>query len=389
MDRRSFLKSTGIALGGLTAASLVTTGQAATGTVSPTAKAAPLSAENPLLLNFNENSLGMSPKARQAIIDALPGAFRYPDAAREALIEQIAAHFSLTPEHISLGNGSSETIQAAVQMLVADAQKKQQPVQLIVPDPTFNYAELYAEPLGVNIVKVPLKADLSFDLAAMQAIADNFAGHSVIYICNPNNPTAMITPASQLAQWVNQAPPQQNFIIDEAYAEFVSDPQFKSAVEWVAAGKSNIIVTRTFSKIFALAGLRVGYGISVPAVTEQVNNFNSIDNTNIAGAVSALASLNDKPFIDYSRHSTDVSREIVVAALKELNLPYAPSQANFIFHKVTGDVKTYQQRMKENHIMVGREFPPVTGWSRLTLGTPEEMQQFVAVLKQFRQKGWV
>ena len=122
MDRRSFLKSTGIALGGLTAASLVTTGQAATGTVSPTAKAAPLSAENPLLLNFNENSLGMSPKARQAIIDALPGAFRYPDAAREALIEQIAAHFSLTPEHISLGNGSSETIQAAVQMLVADAQ---------------------------------------------------------------------------------------------------------------------------------------------------------------------------------------------------------------------------------------------------------------------------
>ncbi|WP_117086117.1 aminotransferase class I/II-fold pyridoxal phosphate-dependent enzyme, partial [Klebsiella pneumoniae] len=93
-------------------------------------------------------------------------------------------------------------IQAAVQMLVANAQKKQQPVQLIVPDPTFNYAELYAEPLGVNIVKVPLKADLSFDLAAMQAIADNFAGHSVIYICNPNNPTAMITPPSQLAQWV-------------------------------------------------------------------------------------------------------------------------------------------------------------------------------------------
>lgn len=389
MDRRSFLKSTGIALGSLTAASLISTGHAATDTASHAVNAAPLSADNPLLLNFNENSLGMSPKARQAIINALPGAFRYPDAAREALIEQIAVHFSLTPAHISPGNGSSETIQAAVQMLVAEAQKNRQPVQLIVPDPTFNYAELYAEPLGVNIVKVPLKADLSFDLTAMQAIADNFAGHSVIYICNPNNPTAMITPASQLAQWVNQAPPQQNFIIDEAYAEFVSDPQFKSAVEWVSAGKSNIIVTRTFSKIFALAGLRIGYGIAIPAVTEKINNFNSIDNTNIAGAVSALASLNDKPFIDYSRHSTDVAREIVVAALNELNLPYAPSQANFIFHKVDGDVKTYQQRMKENHIMVGREFPPVTGWSRLTLGTPEEMQQFVAVLKQFRQKGWV
>lgn len=389
MDRRLFLKSTGIVLGGLSAASLVSHSYAATDAASAAVPAAPLSEKNPLLLNFNENSLGMSANARRAIVESLPTAFRYPDAAREALVEQIAAHYSLTPEHISLGNGSSETIRAAVQMLVADAQKKQQPIQLIVPDPTFNYAELYAQPLGVNVVKVPLKADLSFDLAAMQAIADNFAGHTIIYICNPNNPTAMITPASALAAWIKNAPLQQHFIIDEAYAEFVSDPEFKSAVEWVSAGKPNIIVTRTFSKIFALAGLRVGYGIAVPEVTKQINNFNSSDNTNIAGAVAALTSINDSSFIDHNRKSTDVSREIVIAALTELNLAYAPSQANFIFHQVNGDVKTYQQRMKENHIMVGREFPPVIGRSRLTLGTPEEMLQFVSVLKQFRQKGWV
>ncbi len=148
-------------------------------------------------------------------------------------------------------------------------------------------------------------------------------------------------------------------------------------------------MTRTFSKIYALAGLRVGYGIATPEIIEAVDEFISIDNTNTAGAVAAIASLKDKKFLEYSLKSNNLSRKIVETALNELGLEYAPSQANFIFHKVKGDVKTYKQRMKEANIMVGREFPPVMGWNRLTLGTPQEMEQFVAVLKEFRQKGWV
>lgn len=385
MNRRSFLTSSSLVIGGLSLSSFVSSAYA-----NDTLKnKLVFNAENPLLLNFNENSLGMSPNAQKAIIDALPNAFRYPDDARSELISELGKEFKLSDKHITLGNGSSETIQAAVQLVANKAQKEGKAVQLIVPDPTFNYAELYAEPLGVKIVKVPVDKTLAFDLATMQKKAQEFDGISMVYLCNPNNPTAMLTPSAELSNWVKSAKENVFFIIDEAYAEFVSTPAFVSAITLVAEGYKNLIVTRTFSKIYALAGLRVGYGVAVPEVIAQVDVFVSIDNTNTAGAVAALASLKDKAYVEYSRKSIDVSRQMVIDALKELDIEYAPSHANFIFHKVKGDVKTYQNRMKEANIMVGREFPPALGWSRLTLGTPEEMSYFVSTLKTFRTKGWI
>lgn len=382
MDRRSFLKSTSLVAGGLALNTFINQASANTASVKlPDAK-------HPLLLNFNENSLGMSPKAKDAIIAALPNSFRYPDDARAELITSIGSLYDLSDKHVSIGNGSSETIQATVAMLANKARNQGIKIQLVTPDPTFNYAELYSLPLGVQITKVPLKADLSFDLQKMEQAANNFDGLSMIYICNPNNPTAMITPHSQLDAWMSKAPDNQFFIVDEAYAEFVEDPSFVSAIELVKKGQKNLIVTRTFSKIFALAGLRVGYGIAIPEVITAVDEFLSIDNTNTAGAVAALASLKDKTFIANSLKSNNLSRKIVETALKEIGLEYAPSQANFIFHKVKGDVKAYKQRMADANVMVGREFPPAVGWNRLTLGTPEEMEQFVTVLKEFHKKGW-
>ncbi|MBW3118579.1 pyridoxal phosphate-dependent aminotransferase [Providencia hangzhouensis] len=383
MDRRSFLKSSSLVAGGLALNSLFNHAVAQNSNiVLPSEK-------HPLLLNFNENSLGMSEKAKEAIIKALPNAFRYPDDARAELQKNIGELYSLSDENISIGNGSSETIQATVAMLANKAKKRGINIQLVTPDPTFNYAELYSLPLGVTITKIPLKTDLSFDLAKMEQAANDFDGLSMVYICNPNNPTAMITPYSQLDKWLSKDSDNTFFIVDEAYAEFVEDPNFTSAIELVKKGQNNLIVTRTFSKIFALAGLRVGYGVATPEIIAAVDTFLSIDNTNTAGAVAAIASLKDKSFIQYSLKSNDISRKIVEKALNKIGLEYAPSQANFIFHKVKGDVKTYQQRMADAHVMVGREFPPAVGWNRLTLGTPEEMQQFVVILKQFHEKGWV
>ncbi|HCH49579.1 MAG TPA: aminotransferase class I [Proteus sp.] len=385
MNRRSFLTSSSLVIGSLSLSSFINSAYADAKLSSKQI----FNAENPLLLNFNENSLGMSPKAKQAIIDALPNAFRYPDDARSALISELGKTFQLSDKHITLGNGSSETIQAAVQYVANKGQKEQKAVQLIVPDPTFNYAELYAAPLGVNIVKIPVDEKLAFDLKTMQKKADAFDGISMVYLCNPNNPTATLTPTAPLANWIKSAKENVFFIIDEAYAEFASTPEFTSAIALVQKGHKNLIVARTFSKIYALAGLRVGYGIAAPDVIEGIDTFVSIDNTNTAGAVAALASLNDRAYREYSRKSIDVSRQMVVDALNELQIEYVPSHANFIFHKVKGDVKTYQNRMKDAHIMVGREFPPAYGWSRLTLGTPEEMSYFVATLKAFRAKDWI
>lgn len=386
MDRRSFLHTSGALLGGLTLGGLISSSYA--GEPARLAPGVP-DAAHPLLLNFNENSLGMSPKARQAVVECLGSAFRYPDAARAALISRLGSHYRLDDKHITLGNGSSETIQATVQMLAAQGQRLGKPVQLVTPDPTFNYAELYAQPLGVSIAKVPLTAALAFDLPAMRTRANDFNGLSIVYLCNPNNPTATLTPSAEIARWVNEAPADVFFIVDEAYAELVIDPEFRSAIELVAAGRSNLLVTRTFSKIYALAGLRIGYGVATPDVIAKVEPFVSLDNTNAAGAVAALASLDDKAFITLSRQSINLSRKLVSEALDSLNIRYLPSQANFIFHQVKGDVAIYQKRMAEHHVMVGREFPPATGWSRLTLGTPQEMQQFVTVLKQFRKQGWI
>ncbi|WP_145577422.1 pyridoxal phosphate-dependent aminotransferase [Yersinia alsatica] len=387
MDRRTLLKSSGLLLGGLTLGSFIPSAQAKNTKIA--SQVLIPSEQQPLLLNFNENSLGMSPKAHQAIIDALPTAFRYPDAAREKLITNIATEYQLKDENISLGNGSSETIQAVIQAVIRQAEQDNIPIQLVVPDPTFNYAELYAKPFGIPIEKVVLTQEMAFDLPAMQKKVADFNGRSIVYLCNPNNPTATITPSNLIDDWVKNATPETLFIIDEAYAEFVSDPAFRSAIALVQAGHKNLLVTRTFSKIFALAGLRIGYGIAHPQLIAAIENFVSLDNTNTAGAVAALASLQDKPFVVQSRQSADLARRIVTQALDQLKLAYLPSQANFIFHQVPGDVKTYQKRMKQYHVFVGREFPPAVGWNRLTLGTPEEMTAFVSVLRMFRTNGWV
>lgn len=386
MDRRSFLTSSSLLLGSLSISSLINNSYAKEALNSKRI----FTANNPLLLNFNENSLGMSPKAKQAIIDALPNAFRYPDSARNTLLSETAKAFNLSDKHITLGNGSSETIKAAVQFIANKGQKEQKAVQLIVPDPTFDYAEYCAKPLGIDIIKVPVDdKTLAFNFPLMQKKAHSFNGISLIYLCNPNNPTATVTSTTILNQWIKSADENIFFIIDEAYAEFASSPEFVSAIPLVYAGYNNLIITRTFSKIYALAGFRVGYGIATPEIIEQVNDFVTVDNINIAGATAAIASINDMDYAEYSRKSIATSRKIVETALTDLNIEYLPSHANFIFHKIKGDLKTYQNRMKEMHIMVGREFPPAYGWNRLTLGTPEEMQYFVTVLYAFREKGWI
>ncbi len=348
------------------------------------------SAENPLLLNFNENSLGMSQSAKKAVLNCLDGAFRYPDAARAELIDSIAKKFAVPAERVVLGNGSSEVIQAAVEGFAHRAQKAGKAVQLIVPDPTFNYAELYAAGMGLPVVKIPLTKDkLALDINAMKAKAKGFDGVSIVYICNPNNPTATIADSGILSAWFNQKDDKTAFIVDEAYAEFVTDKAFKTAVENVKNGAENIVVTRTFSKIYAMAGLRVGYGIADATTAKLLNDFLSIDNTNAAGACAALASLNDTVFFQKSLESTNLSRKIVTDALDELGLKYLPSQANFIFHQIKGEHQTYKERMAAAHVFVGREFPPAVGYNRLTLGTPQEMRAFVKVLKEFRKKGWI
>ncbi|NLK66608.1 MAG: histidinol-phosphate aminotransferase family protein [Campylobacteraceae bacterium] len=388
MDRRTLLKYAGLTLAGASlvpqqALAKLASNEYQVGVIPTPSK------ETPLLLNFNENSVGMSKRAKEAVIASLDVGFRYPDSQREALIEKLASNFALKTENISLGNGSSENIQAVIQALIYRAKKDGKNIQVVAPAPTFSYAELYAGSQGVKTTQVNIKDDFSFDIEKMKDAAAKFDGYTIFYLCNPNNPTATITEDAVLKEWIKSAPKEHFFLIDEAYAELVVNPKFKTAIEYVKEGCENVAVVRTFSKLYALAGFRVGYAISSEENTAEFENFISIDNTNLAGAVAALASLEDKSFAKLSIESINTSRNIVTSTLDKLGLKYAESNANFIFHEVKGSVKEYQAKMKEHGVFVGREFAPITNYNRLTLGTPEEMMAFVKVLNSFRKKGLV
>ncbi|MGO1282060.1 MULTISPECIES: pyridoxal phosphate-dependent aminotransferase [unclassified Psychrobacter] len=346
---------------------------------------------NLIELNSNENSLGMSDAAKQAVIDSLDIGFRYPDEQRAALITKVAEINGVSDSQISLGSGSSENIRTVIQMLQNQALVEGKKFQIIVPHPTFAYAELYATSIDVPVVKVPLTAEsYAFDLQSMQRVAKDFDGISLFYLCNPNNPTSTITNTVKLKEWVGAAPDNHYFLLDEAYSEYVTDPSFESGVAWIREMYSeNVIVIRTFSKLCALASMRVGYAVASSKMIAKLEAFISIDNTNLSGAVAALATLDDEEFLALSLRTANQSRQMVEQTLDELGLRYLPSQASFVFHEINGDVQTYIDRMREHGIAVGREFSPITGFNRLTLGRPDEMAVFVKVLKLFREKGWI
>lgn len=344
-----------------------------------------------LRLNYNENALGMPLSAQQAITDHLQSAFRYPDEYRVRLIAKLAALHGLTVDQISMGNGSSENIQSVIQMLNTRALDQGVAFQVIIPIPTFHFAELYADLLDIDVVKIPLiEEDFSIDIEAMQQAAESFDGISLMYLVNPNNPTSTLINTADLKQWIGNAPETHYFLLDEAYADYVRDPSFVSGIEFIKQKLSkNVIVTRTFSKLYAMTGLRVGYAISDASTIKDIESFTSQDNTNIAGAVAAVAALEDTEFRDFALKSNNESRLIVEQALDELGLRYLDSQACFILHEISTEVPLYEQRMAEHNIFVGREFLPIRGYNRVSLGTPEQMQRFVEVLKQFRSKNWI
>lgn len=194
-------------------------------------------------------------------------------------------------------------------------------MQAISPNPSFNYAARYAKSIGIDVKLVPLRADLSFDFVAMKEAADSFDRLSIYYLCNPNNPTALLTPSSVMNEFI-KTQSDKFFLIDEAYAKLITKPNFISAIKLVKQGSENIAVTRTFSKLYALAGEHVGYAISSEANTDEFKKFLSFDNMNLSGLVAASAAIDDEIFKQYSLKSINLSKQIATKAIDELGLKY-------------------------------------------------------------------
>jgi histidinol-phosphate aminotransferase len=377
MDRRGFVTS-GMAAGlaGFTGAS------GAIGTMlerTPGWARGKTLANGDIRLSSNENPLGVSPAARQAIIDAIVDSNRYGGRRQEVLAE-LARYLDVKTENLTLGFGSTEILQVCTQAFQGPN------TPLIMAEPTFEDVMDYQDTMPFEVHTVPLTADLQHDVGRMRELSKKRP--SVVYFCNPNNPTGTITNSADIDAWIAEAPETTVFLMDEAYLEYVTDDRYWHALKWIEQ-KPNVVVIRTFSKIFAMAGLRLGYAVTHPTTAVRLNEHVIQNNPNVLAGAAAIASLRDEGIVQRSLSVNTEAKSIVIQTLDELGLDYIPTNANFIMHRISGDLPTYRNRMADAGLLVGRNFPPMLDHNRLSFGLPNEMDRWASTIKDFRKKGWV
>lgn len=328
------------------------------------------STNKPIKLSSNENPYGFSPKAKQALIDSLEDGNRYASPDLVAKLEQeIAKREGVKAENVVLGTGSGEVLCMAA---IAFGQK-----EIVAPEPTFPSLMRYAENFGAKIKGVPLNEKFEHDFSAMARSVS--ANTSLVYVCNPNNPTASISPINDLRLFCSETAKKVPVFADEAYLEFTDDFPKNSMIDLVQKGES-VIVSRTFSKIYGMAGLRVGYGLARADITQKLKRLRMtwFNNPSIS---AALASYADIDFVTQSKQKNEEVRHEVMIKLDKMNLQYAPSEANFLWVNVGVGMNDLGDKMRQRNILLGN---PRNNWARVTIGTSDEMKAFIKAFKEIK-----
>ncbi len=327
-------------------------------------------ADGVALLSRNENPYGPSPSALRAIDEqATKGAY-YAEGGIQRLAAMIAERHGVTAEHIVIGNGSSEVLNA-----IGLAWKGRGP--MVGPALFWDTCALYATRQGATLKRVAMTPDLEIDLAAMDAAVT--PGTSLVHVCNPNNPTGRLIPGATMAAFVQKVCPRATVLVDEAYNELTDDPQASSVIPLIKAG-ANLIVARTFSKIYGMAGLRIGYSISSPEHAALIRS-HIMSSANTAGLAGAIASYNDEPFLRYSKGKVVEAREMIVDAAKRAGLRVLPSQTNFVFVQVP-DADKLRAAMAERNVLIRGTYGPWKNWSRVSTGRIEDVARYAAALPE-------
>jgi len=323
-------------------------------------------------LSANENPYGPSPQAHAAMKNAVDLCCRYPDEANDVLIDKIAKINGVSREQIALGDGSSEILKLCAETFTGPTQGK-----LIAAEPTFEAILEYSKANGAEVVKIPLTSSFAHDVAKMGGAAKK----GLIYICNPNNPTASITPKNDLREFIAKTLPGTMILVDEAYFHYADGPDYESVIPLVK-DHPNLIVARTFSKIYGMAGLRCGYCVAQPETIKRMHPFQMWDSVNIMALVAASASLDDVDQVNNGRKLTSEAKSFTTSELDKMGLKLIPSQANFIMFDCKRPVVPIIKAMKEKNVQVGRLFPALPNHMRLTIGKKTEMEAFVSAFKQ-------
>jgi histidinol-phosphate aminotransferase len=332
----------------------------------------PLAEGGIVRLSANENPYGPAPKAFQAITDSFSLACRYPDEHNNMLIDKLAKLNGVNHDQILLGDGSGEILKLCAETFTGPQNGK-----LVAADPTFEAILNNASANGAEVVKVPLTSSFKHDLPKMR----DSAKAGLIYVCNPNNPTASITPKDELREFIATTPPQTMILVDEAYFHYADSPDYESVIALVK-DHPNLIVSRTFSKIYGMAGLRCGYCVAQKETIDRLRRNQMWDSVNCMALAAATASLDDLDHVPNGQRLNREAKTFVTSELDKMGYHQIPSQANFIMFDCKRPVAPLIQAMKERKIHVGRLFPALPNHMRLTIGKKAEMESFVSAFKQ-------
>lgn len=320
-------------------------------------------------LNANENPDGPPQSSIEAMMKVLPEGGRYHYQEFHSFYATVAHSEDLTPDEILVGSGSSEILHAAVDAFTSPTRP------LITIAPTYEGpVDVAAKGLGRKVVRVPLEPPYVPDVKRLVKEADS-AGGGLIYLCNPNNPTATVTPKKDLAWMVENLPPNTIALIDEAYIHFGDTPELESALGYVRQSK-NVVVTRTFSKIYGMAGLRAGFGCASPELIAKMAPFRN-NVISIVTARAVLAALAEARTLVPERRAKLIRiRRELCAWLRERQVPYIDTQANFLMIDVGRDAREFIENMPAKGVAVGRPFPPMTSFLRVSIGSDHDMARF-------------
>jgi histidinol-phosphate aminotransferase len=325
-------------------------------------------------LNSNENPYGPPARAMAAIRAAMASSNRYPFMDYDPLAQKIADFHHLKREQVVFGCGSSEILRVAAFAFLGPQK------HLIQPSPTFEAMDHYAHGVGAEVISVPLSKTFAHDLEAMLRHANSSGG--LIYICNPNNPTASLTPRGDLEAFINKLPPTYYVLIDEAYHHFAGESgMYKSFIDQPLQNE-RVIVSRTFSKVYGMAGLRLGYGIASPTTADRLASLLTSDGVNGIVSKAAMAALDDADSVRlFVKRNADVRQEFFNQATARMLKPI-DSHANFVMMNTYRPAEGIIEHFRRQNVLIGRRFPAMDTYIRVSLGTPDEMKAFWQVWDQ-------
>jgi histidinol-phosphate aminotransferase len=339
----------------------------------------PLYAADPsmLIISSNENPVGPGKTVMDAVKKSLGAtgapAGRYPFSNENDLVDAIAAKWKVKRENVLIGCGSTQILRTSTQVFTSKDRA------LVGSIPTYEECAGYAELMGSPVKGTKLNSALAMDL---DTTADAAKGAGLIFYCNPNNPTATVhTPADTDAfiRKVHQSSPETTFLVDEAYIDYVENPAHKTEIQR-AINDPRIVVARTFSKAYGMAGLRVGYAIGHVDTIKKMSAWESGGSLNTIGIAAAIAAINQDPtFIEKERARNKEARDFTRNFFHKNGFKDSESNTNFLFVDVKRPIQEFQKACREQFVQVGRPFPPLTTYARISIGTLDEMKKATEV----------